>query len=347
MQALADPPTAGHCWFAMLQHAALVNILARVLPRARARAATVCRAWRYALQDPAAWTTLDTSRDVDEAATYHDSEGFTDAALRAVAARAGGGLRTLKLYNCHVSHAAVMDVLTSNAVALRELALWGEQLRYDGANSISAPQLRDVLHAAPALLLVDVLFFVKCTIEEARAILRRQPPYAKVECSRLHVDKLAHRAATSAPLQNAADIVPLASDLSAYNGQIHVSHLEFKMLAMESVSMTALADAVCAMSTVVELDFQYCGLEMKCIPALARLVLARGLTRLYISVADDDGLFRGFLDDSLNILPQLSTAIQTSMLTTLRLSCIRLWSNFPAGSILISALVGHPHLLWL
>ena len=339
MQAVAAAePHAARCWFAALPHSLLVNILARLLPRARARCATVCRAFRDALEDPAAWAVLDTSRGERP---FRDDKGFTAEALRAAAARARGALRVLDLNDLSVPDDAVLGVLTSNAAALREVFLCGST-QYEHEVAVMSTFVHEVLDAAPALQTLAANYQVQCTYEEARAMLRREAPYAPLSMRGLRVSRTGAVDNREVDEDTSDDIVALAADLAIHGGAHQLVALELFSMLVEPAALDALADTVCALPSVTEIKFAECVVLTECIPAMARLVRAPGLTRLFIwDVAGDEP---GFLGDSLVVVPQLAAALQTSSLTHLELCRVYLWRNFASASSLICALIGHPHL---
>ena len=97
--------------FGSLPHTVVLAIFDFVPADQRARAALVCRAWRDALADPAAWTVLDLSTVEWSGVTLQ----VTDATLRAAAARANGRLCELYLDNRDaLTPAVLLDVVTAN-----------------------------------------------------------------------------------------------------------------------------------------------------------------------------------------------------------------------------------------
>jgi hypothetical protein len=84
----------------------------------RLRCVEVCRGWRAVLLERSLWTRLDLSA----ASGVRMREGNAlDALLRCAAARAGGGLQSLRIVKSIVTHATLLEVAAANAGALREL----------------------------------------------------------------------------------------------------------------------------------------------------------------------------------------------------------------------------------
>jgi hypothetical protein len=145
---------------ALAQH----GIFARLSVDVRLRCAEVCRAWRAALRERSLWLTLNMSsafggvmrvrtREEAQAADITTHGAYTprtlrrfDELLRAAAVRADGGLQVLDA--SYATHAAVLDVVTANGGALRELALSCSPQFNQVAG---AAQLETLLRAAPRL----------------------------------------------------------------------------------------------------------------------------------------------------------------------------------------------------
>jgi hypothetical protein len=148
---------------ALAQH----GIFARLPVDERLRCAEVCRAWRAALRECSLWRSLQLSTAVvrgimkcrtrDEVGAIARGYGLHprtlrrfDELLRAVGARADGGLQVLDVSESYASHAAVLDVVTANGGALRELCCSGLG-QVDGTAQIEA-----LLRAAPLLRRLDL-----------------------------------------------------------------------------------------------------------------------------------------------------------------------------------------------
>jgi hypothetical protein len=139
------PPAAT---IASLLCALLARVLARVPVDERLRAAAVCRDWCALLAtDRSIWMALDltySSGGVTHAAT--------DAVLRAVAAKAGGALRSLNVSRQDNSFGALLDTVTVNA-GLVELRL--TDCRFYELNwrrfDVTWFQVQQLLRAAPRL----------------------------------------------------------------------------------------------------------------------------------------------------------------------------------------------------
>lgn len=164
------------CGAALLTPSQALDLFLGRLPlRARLLAAAVCRAWRAALADPSAWTRL-----VLEPCC-------TDAMLLAASVRAHGRLELLDVSDArHMMPDTLIIVATANAAALRELRGVGyttfdwERVR----NEVDVSVLRRLVTAAPALRVLDVAA-VCSTTEEARMLLRCEPPFGAVRTREL------------------------------------------------------------------------------------------------------------------------------------------------------------------
>ena len=197
------------CGFAALPLPVVLRIFALLPPDERARAASVCQAWRYVLTaGPSSWR-LWTELDLSERSGVTCVRG--DAALEGAAALARGHLRALKLreftknFTSHAfSDAALLRVLAANA-GLEELAY----VRVGNAWT-TIEQLQALLAAAPTLqrLTADVLTMSAAT---ASALLRRQPPFAAVRPVQLRICD----SSDASPLRTADGVIALAADVAA------------------------------------------------------------------------------------------------------------------------------------
>jgi hypothetical protein len=98
------------CPFRALPTDALALVLAHLPLRARLHSAAVAHSWHEGVQHRSAWTRLALE------------SGCSEAALRAAAARAGGGLEALDVQGCTtITPAALQTVVAGNSSALREL----------------------------------------------------------------------------------------------------------------------------------------------------------------------------------------------------------------------------------
>jgi hypothetical protein len=93
---------------APLPHAVVLAIFASLPADVRARCALVCRGWRAVVSEPSLWTRLDLS----------PSNGvrvrISRTVLRKAAARARGGLVSLDVSSCFVSHEALLALVRGN-----------------------------------------------------------------------------------------------------------------------------------------------------------------------------------------------------------------------------------------
>jgi hypothetical protein len=171
---------------------------------ARLRCREVCRGWRAVLRDRSLWLRLDLSK-----ASGGLARCATDALLRAAAARAGGRLHFLDVSDCEgITPACMLEVLTANAGALRELRAWT-------ANGVGLPGLADVaalLRAAPQLRVFDA--DVACErVEDAQRLLRNEGAWAPLRLRKLAI--FFTNLATEATPTEAA-VLSLAADAAAH-----------------------------------------------------------------------------------------------------------------------------------
>ena len=252
------------CGFSSLPLPVELHIFALLPADARARAAAVCQAWRQVLTaGPSAWQ-LWTELDLSE--TSGVTRARSDAALEGAAALARGRLRTLKLRDFDgeedphdFTYQALLRVVTANAGL--------EELTYSLINDerpayMTVAGVQKLLAAGPALqhLTTDMATNV---VAAARALLRREPPYAAV---RLH-DFLISGESAASPLRSAAGVIAFATDVAACESLRGLT-LDYANLEAPA-ALAALVDAV--------LPLTFCCLR-KCtfasavaLPQLARL----------------------------------------------------------------------------
>ena len=150
-------------------------IFSALPPRWRLLCRGVSRAWRAALSDPALWQHLEASA----------REDFP--ALRAAAALACGGLRTLSVCGYALTNIQgyelllermVLPIVRENASSLRTLRL----LPVDDDVCLRVSHARQLLAAAPLLetLHMDLLFDLD-EVAELRAVLCGRPPFGPLK----------------------------------------------------------------------------------------------------------------------------------------------------------------------
>jgi hypothetical protein len=113
----------------------------------RLRCAEVCRGWCAVLLERSVWTRLDLTAAAG-VLVQRQQPALLDSLLRCAAARAGGGLLSLHADN-RFAHAALLEVATANAGALRELHAHG--YTHDFRRMFTADEASALLGAAPLL----------------------------------------------------------------------------------------------------------------------------------------------------------------------------------------------------
>jgi hypothetical protein len=235
----------------------------------------------------------------------------TDALLHAAAARAAGSLQSLDVTDCtEITYEALRAVAAANAGALRELRACG---------NLEPVQVEALLHAAPQLRMLEVP--VGGTLDEARSVLRNDPPFGPVRVRRLRV---------YGGDFGEDDVLMLAADMSA-----HVWLMALKLFHMPlntPAVLDAVVDAALA-HRLSSLELEVCGLAPASAPALARLLGGGALTALSINTC---GL--RWLDDS--AVAVLGDALRASSTLT-SLSLLGLWNEQAVSAALLRALTGH------
>ena len=306
--------------FASLPHAVALTIFGRVPADQRARVALVCRAWRDALADPAAWAVLDLS--LRSGITV----AVTDATLRGAAARANGRLRELVLDGCDaVTPAARLQVVTANASTLCSLSC-----TYSKIDQFMPFQHVDALaRAAPQL--EEFRVNAEATYEQAMCMLRNDAPFGALKLRSLGVDAAREAA-------DEAAVLALTAVLARHDESLFM--LDLKDLPLHT---PAALDAVCAEAVdlnLTHLELYNCRLGPASIPALVHVISSNKLVNLRIS---NDGL--PLLDEPTGL--QLAGALALSQLTQVILDDVVLWHDLAAGTAVLRALTAHPTLDWL
>jgi hypothetical protein len=313
-------PAAAATTAAALPHAVVCKLLACLPADARARFATVCRAWRVSLAERSFWTRVDLSRSGGATCTVND------AALAAVAARAGGHLEALDASDCaKFTHEALLHVAMANAGALRELRFSSGDVKRQLWTS--AQRLETLLREAPQLQILEADVYATAA-GPARQLLRNEPPFGVV--------RMVGFALLVVAGADEAAVLSLTADMAVYLPlkRLRIGHLPVNaMAALDAVVDKALA------RRLMQIAFVSCGMSPTSAPALTRLLGSCDLTTLNINGSVAEGL----LDGPAAVL--LSVALRrNSTLTTLVLSGAKLWRDAAAANVLLGALIAHPSL---
>ncbi len=296
---------------------------------ARARCAAVSRGVRALLADPRMWTRLELS--VASGVTCR----ISDESLRAAAARAGGALHTLFVScgDCAVSREGVLVVLTSNARTLRELRFVLEK-----TTPFTAAYMTALLSAAPELTSLWSVTTVACDMRQALPLLRNDPPYRPLQL--LHL--LVFPPTTETAEASVASVVALAS---ALRGHVSLCGMGLIQTRLESkVACDALVDALLA-RRLVKVHFYECIFAPEFANALARLLRrCRTLCFLALSSRERNVEFNTPLLSHPASCATLADALWKNRTLLMFTIDIDTCSEHMPGSVLLSALVGHPTL---
>jgi hypothetical protein len=298
---------------AALPHALALAIFSRLTVEQRLRCIEVCRGWRATLRDHAAWLQLDLTRA--------DGGECSEALLRAATTRAGGRLRSLRLACGYALHSALWATAVDNDATLQELHTSAPPAELQQLFKIE--DLEALLRAAPQLRTLEA--DVHCVnAEEAKRVLRNEPPFGP-----LHVRLLRVNAAAAA----ADTVLALATDLAAHawlaSVWLHIAPLDAPA-ALDAVVDAALA---CRLPSVT---LDQCGLSPASAPPLTRLLAGNTLTELHIH-----GVSRQLLDAPAAALLANALRANTS-LTALSLSGIQLCRDAAIAAELMGAHDGAP-----
>jgi hypothetical protein len=322
-QAAANPFTA-------LPHALLLNILRRLPADERLLCALVCRAFRAALSDDAAWTHLDLSPA--GGVVRHD---VTDGLLHAAAAKARGTLQALDVSGCPlVSVPALLAAVAADGAALRTLRFGSDR----DAPYLSVENVRVIFHDAP--LLRELRADVDCRGHaEALTVLRNVPPLGPLRVHALGVHFHTENESESEEVDEDMtpdDVLELLAAVTAYPPGA-LSELRLYEAPLDEPE---LLDAVveCARARALScVHLSACSLSPASVPVLARL-LAPGCVLASLELFSSR---QGPLLDEDSAL-ELADALRTNnTLTRLELHSVELWSNPAAASAVIFALTGH------
>ena len=307
---------------------ALVQRILALLPvDARARASTVCRSWRDALADARLWTRLDLS----------DASSVTcrlsARVLLAAAARAHGTLQALDV--CRADEAfrseAVLQVVQANKDMLRELRAGFCTVDDDDDDEHT---LIPWLHAAPELRVLSAN--VCCSLEQAPALLRNEPPYGRLQLRQLFVEMPDDDDNFLAEDVNEW-VLALAEALPAHASLrsliFLLSHLESEAAFDALVNAVLAARPPCALPL---LELRSCNLPPTSTSSLARLLGGGTLTQLRL--IDCPAL----LNEAPSVAVLAAALHANSTLKTLYLTNGDLWTRVHRpGIVLLGALTGH------
>jgi hypothetical protein len=281
---------------------------------ARLRCREVCRGWRAVLMERSLWLRLDLS-----SASGGLSRPATDALLWAAASRAGGQLQSLDVSECHrITHACLLEVLTANAGALRELRAWTANVRPPTEFASAAALLR----AAPQLRAFDTDVYCK-SVAEAHRLLRNEGAFAPLRLRRLKV---------TFDLRTEAAVLSLAADVTAHANLVGIflSRAPLDTLAaLDSIVAAALANRFS------DLTLSNCRLCPASAPALERLLGGGALRSLGIGTRNApllDAAAAAVLGDALRA---------NRTLKALLLPKTALWHDPTVAVALLGAITAH------
>jgi hypothetical protein len=303
----AAPPATT---IASLPHALLARVLARVPVDTRLRCCEVSAGWgAFLASERSLWTALDLSP------TSGVTHVVTDALLHAAAAKAGGALTSLdvsfRLGEC-ISREAVLAVMTANADSLLEVR---------SGMTFTEGDFERLLRAAPRLrlLVADAAF----DADYAAHMLRNEEVFQPLRVIKLTV---------WADEADGAALQALAAALAVHAAPLGCIFFHKAALDVHD-ALDALVDAALT-NRLSACTFDVCRLSPACVPPLVRL-LGGALTSLTIH----NGSWQ-LLDTPTAAL--LGRALRThSTLDKLVLSCVDLWRDAAAATMLLTSLVAH------
>jgi hypothetical protein len=297
------------------------DIFSRLPADARARAACVCPAWRTAIADPALWRRLDLSAE----------SGVTcrvdDAALRAAAARARGGLEALGVTGKQFSWQAVLAVAAANAASLRELQT--AQRQYGPDEWTTEPQLQALLAAAPTLQVLEA--DVCCGGATARRLLRNEPPLGPLRLRGLFIEF------DDEDEEEQERTFPALAELLAHP-IARLGLYKYVTAPLTPDELGLVADAAQAL-LLSELIFDDCVLSPAAAPALVRMLSSAALTEFTITNLVHGPAVPVFDVPAAALLSDALRANRT--LRRFTLLNVELWNDVQAAVTLWGVLTGH------
>jgi hypothetical protein len=290
----------------------------------RLRCIEVCRGWRSVLLERSLWTQLDlrAASGVRVPTAYAmRGVGQLNALLRCAAARTGGALHSLHVDTTAVSYEALMEVVTANAGALRELhahddVFQGFHLQRAEALLVAAPQLHVFATS------VDVAAGVVAAVRRA---LRNEAPFGPLRVRHLRAN-----------LRGVDEdgVVAFAVDVAAHASLARLTLISAWLdapAALDAVVDAALARRMHAVS------LEQCHLRNASAPALARLLGGGTLTKLRCTGFD-------VLNEPATLVLLAAALRANATLTSLSLIEADVFDDPAAAAELLGALTGHASL---
>ena len=306
---------AAHAAPPPLPLACFVDVLSLLAPGERLLASAVSRAWRDAVCQPCACTSIDF--------TCASPHRVSDALLAAVVRKAAGRITNLRLRLCQgaeAKNAALAAVVLANSGALRRLELLGAppSISSDFLACLWKEAVDSVLHAAPSL--VSFHTDVRCIFHNAQLLLAARGQYSVVHLRQLVVD-----------YGSDAEVILLARDIRQHPSlrEVGFFHTRFDT----PVALGELVDVAIACG-LTGLQFAACAMGPQSGTHLARLLRdAPRMSSLLIEANDN-------FDAA--CIPAFAAALSaSSSLTVLRLEGVGMWRHVGIGTMLVDAFIGH------
>jgi hypothetical protein len=311
-----------------LPHSVVLHIFSLLPVDARLRCLEVCRGWRAVLLERSLWTRLNLS------ATCGATSRVTLGLLRAAAARAGGQLAALDVFDRDffeedeeseddgAVEEALLEVVTANSAALRELRLGFA----DGVRTFLFHDVQQLLRAASQLRVAES--GVACEeVADALRVLRNADVFAPLRVRFFVLDASETVMPEQAALLATADAVASHAWLTELG--------LFSTPLDEAATLDAFVDAALTRQ-LVHVSLHGCSLSPASVPALVRL-MAGGVLRNLNVHNDGEQLF----DEATAAL--MANAIRTNTtLTSVTFSFMQQWRIRAAATLLIGALTAHP-----
>ena len=268
----------------------------------RLRCTEVSRAWRALLAYTSLWARLD----------FCNAALFSEALFRVAVAKAAGQLRAMDLTGipCVCYRRLVLEAVAANTDTLTELRLDDE---YD------TDLLRGLLKAAPALQLLQVSILKANDHNNARLVLRNEPPFQAVRLQSLY---------RARDWDRTTEVEAFCSDLRCHPS---LKALLLCYMALDTVAAIGAVVDACIVLRLRTFTLRWCRVAPATLPELNRLIAAGALRELDVS-----SNIRMF-DQAHESTQLFVTAVQASAMTWLRLDEVSLPDSVLEAAALISA----------
>ncbi len=230
----------------------------------------------------------------------------------------------------------LLEVLTGNAGALRELRVRNFGPNIAGSVVLTFDRVQTLLQSAPRLRSLDAQGSLHCQAQQAHALLA-EPDFAAVRVR--YLCATFNDGAGPTVAEQTTSLMALATGVAAHTALV------------ELILNSAPHDTPAAFNAVIDASLsrgvrspiiECCHLTPACAPALVRLLVGSSALRT-LDISNEAGVFRPLLDAPAAAL--LCGALRANRtLSQLWLNNVALWDDPTVGVALLAALTAHPSL---